>query len=65
LAGVTPDLDSRGFVELGPQIMIYAPEIEISLLSNSRKQVALQHEADRGKGSVTTWEEAQPSQLVL
>lgn len=45
--------------------MIYAPEIQISLISNSRKQIALQHEADRGKGAVTKWEGAQPSQLVL
>lgn len=49
---------------MGPRIVIYAPEIQISLISNSKKQIALQHEADRAKGVVMNWEGMQPSQLA-
>lgn len=43
--------------------MVFAPEIQISLISNSRKQITLQHEADRGKGAVTKWEGHSPPNL--
>lgn len=43
--------------------MIYAPKIQISLISNSRKQTALQHEAERGKGAVTKWRARSPHSL--
>lgn len=65
LEEITLDLDLWVFVELWPWITVYAPEIQISLISNSRKQISVQDEEDRGKGSVTKWEGEQLSQLVL
>lgn len=43
--------------------MVFAPEIQISLIANSRKQITLQHEADRGKGAVIKWEGHSPPNL--